>query len=89
MVVHTCNALLPLGKPTIIDTVGAGDVFIGSMIAQLVKAHAEALAGKSSSNARLFPDVDMESCLKEANRLCGMKICQEGFQDLVRGAIYL
>jgi ketohexokinase len=64
------RAVLPQNS-TIVDTVGAGDVFIGSMLAQLVR-------DKFNNGAQ-----DIEKYLKEANMLCGIKICQEGFEGLV------
>ena len=54
------------------DTVGAGDVFIGSMIAQL-------------ASSSLTETVDIERCLHNANSICGQKICQEGFGRIVAG----
>jgi ketohexokinase len=65
------SAVLPKNG-IIVDTVGAGDVFIGSMLAQLVQ---------SRLNNREY---DIEKSLMEANTLCGIKICQEGFEGLVR-----
>lgn len=55
----------------VVDTVGAGDVFIGSVISSL------------TSRIDDEADVDMASVLREANRVCVNKICQEGFEGVV------
>jgi ketohexokinase len=69
-ILHTRAAVRP-ENGSIVDTVGAGDVFIGSMLAQLVQ---------DEFNNQTY---DIDKYLKEANTLCGIKICQEGFKGLI------
>lgn len=79
--IHRCEAVLPVGG-IVVDTIGAGDVFIGSMIAQLDQSYRILpIAGPLPPLSTI--NIDLDHCLEEANTLCGRKICQEGFGGLV------
>lgn len=57
-------------EASVVDTVGAGDVFTAAMLVLL------------NESMDLSPDV-LAGYLDGANRLCGRKICQEGFRNLL------
>jgi sugar/nucleoside kinase (ribokinase family) len=54
----------------VVDTVGAGDAFFAAMVLRL------------NDGEELSPEV-LTSYLDQANRLCGRKIVQEGFRNLI------
>jgi ketohexokinase len=72
--VHVVEASLPKGKAAmdIVDTVGAGDVFIASVLGQVMSK------GRTNS----ISSSEMQRIIRIANATCGHKICQEGFQTL-------
>jgi sugar/nucleoside kinase (ribokinase family) len=55
-----------------VDTVGAGDVFIASVLGQVMSK------GRTNS----ISSSEMKGIIRIANATCGHKICQEGFQAL-------
>jgi sugar/nucleoside kinase (ribokinase family) len=63
MVITTTSHLPENGR--VVDTVGAGDVFIGVILG-------------SESNETVS-----QASLEEAVEICGRKVCQEGFSNLV------
>jgi len=58
----------PVAIGDIVDTVGAGDVFIAGIMGQRIFYSDH--------------DVPLQELLEKANDLCGRKICQEGFCNL-------
>jgi sugar/nucleoside kinase (ribokinase family) len=62
-------ASLPEGKQ-VIDSIGAGDTFIAVVIAQLLSKNPLEL-------------MDAIRAMAEANRVCAMKVAQEGFDGLI------
>jgi sugar/nucleoside kinase (ribokinase family) len=54
----------------VIDSIGAGDTFIAVVIAQLLSKNPLEL-------------MDAIRAMSEANRVCAMKVAQEGFDGLI------
>ncbi|KAF2670061.1 Ribokinase-like protein [Microthyrium microscopicum] len=59
----------------VVDTIGAGDVFIAAVIAGMLERSKDDLT---------VPWEQLQDVLRNANKIAGAKVCQEGFAELLK-----